>query len=119
MFQNQGVNKIILVGHIHGKPEWHTIDKHRCLCFQLITVEEISRQGGVYEHYEHHFMRIPESIVENTGNYIEDGAQLYVEGKITTKPSVDNNGIKRYNTTIIAFKYTVMAKAGVQVLNNI
>jgi single-stranded DNA-binding protein len=117
MIQNQGVNKVILVGYIHGRPEWRTIANSRCLCFQFLTIENINRQGAVHQHTEKHILRVPESIIENAGNDFREETELYVEGKINTCSSVDNTGIKRYDTTIIVGKYNVMAKTSAQVLS--
>jgi single-stranded DNA-binding protein len=117
MFRNQGVNKIILVGHIYGRPEWRTTAYGRCLCFQFITLEDINRQGTTYQHTEIHLVRVPEGIVENGGTHLQDGVEVFVDGKITTMPSVDSSGVKRYDTTIIASKYNIMARTPAQVLN--
>ena len=117
MFKNQGVNKIILVGQIHGRPEWRTIAHGRCLCFQLITIEDINKLGATYQHTEIHSVRVPESVVENDGEHLQDGSELYIEGKITTSSNVDSSGIRRYDTTIMVSKYSVMAKTAAQVLN--
>jgi single-strand DNA-binding protein len=117
MFRNQGVNKIILVGQIHGRPEWRTIAYGRCLCFQLITIEDINKQGTTYQHTEIHSVRVPESVIENDVERFRDGVEVFVDGKITTMPSVDSSGVRRYDTTIIASKYSIMAKTPAQVLN--
>jgi single-stranded DNA-binding protein len=117
MFRNQGVNKIILVGQIHGRPEWRTITYGRCLCFQLITIEDINKQGATYQHTEIHSIRVPESVIENGGEHFQDGVEVFVDGKITTMPSVDSRGVKRYDTAIIASKYSIMAKTPAQMLN--
>ena len=117
MFKNQGVNKIILVGQIHGRPEWRTIAYGRCLCFKLITIEDINKQGTTYQHSEIHSVRVPEIVVENGSEQFQDGVEVFIDGKITTMPSVDSSGIRRYDTTIIASKYSIMAKTPVQVLN--
>ncbi|GGH01527.1 single-stranded DNA-binding protein [Mucilaginibacter phyllosphaerae] len=116
MFQNQGVNKVILVGQVEGRPEWKTIAGNKCLCLKLITIENINRQGAVCKHAENHFIQIAESVVDNAAS-LQDGTELYLEGKITTRPSIDHKGIKRYDTAIIAHKYNIMAKAPAPVLN--
>jgi single-strand DNA-binding protein len=110
MIQNQGVNKVILVGHIHDRPQWKIIGKENCLCFQFVTTESFNRNNAVQEHSEYHFLRIPEAIVKNSTDETEEGFELYIEGKINTRASIDGKGIKRYDTGIVVSKFYVMAK---------
>ena len=111
MIQNQGVNKVILVGPIHNKPQWKVIGKENCLCFQLVTTESFSRNNAAQEHSEYHFVRIPEFVFRNnSADDIEEGFELYIEGRINTRSSIDGEGIKRYNTDIVVNKFYVMAK---------
>jgi single-strand DNA-binding protein len=111
MFQNQGVNKVILVGHVHGKPQWKITGKEKCLCFQLITTESFNRNSTMQEHSEYHFLRIPEFVAGSVSGQLEEGVELYVEGKISTLASIDGKGIKRYDTSIVVSKFNVMAKS--------
>jgi single-stranded DNA-binding protein len=115
MFQNQGVNKIILVGHVMGQPEWRTVAQCRSLYLQLLTIENINRQGAVQQHFENHFLRFPESVADFAVDDLQDGTPLYVEGKISTTQSIDAKGIKRYDTSIIVNKYSIVATMPEQV----
>ena len=110
MIQNQGVNKIILVGSICNKPQWKVIGKENCFCFQLVTTESFSRNNATQEHSEYHFVRIPESVVLNSVDAIKVGFELFIEGKINTRTSIDGKGIKRYDTGVVVNKFYVMAK---------
>jgi single-strand DNA-binding protein len=115
MIQNQGVNKVILVGSIHNKPQWELIEKEKCLCFQLVTTESFGRNNAAQEHSEYHFVRIPEFIVRNSADNIEEGFELYIEGKINTRTNIDGKGIKRYDTAVVVNKFYVMTKTPNQV----
>jgi single-strand DNA-binding protein len=115
MIQNQGVNKVILVGSIHNKPQWEVTEKERCLCFQLVTTESFNRNNGPQVHSEYHFIRIPEFVVRSSADDIEEGLELYIEGKINTRTNIDGKGIKRYDTAVVVNKFYVMAKTPNQV----
>jgi single-stranded DNA-binding protein len=108
--QNQGVNKVILVGQVSDRPEWRIIAGSKCLCFQLITVEVFNRQGAAQEHFERHTIRVPEGVFQSEDPDVAEGTPLYIEGKITTTGKIDSEGIKRYDTAIIASKYSVTSK---------
>ena len=111
MLQNQGVNKAILVGHVYGQPQWEKTEKDNYLCFQMVTNESFNRNQVLQEHFEHHFIRIPEQLAGNIEAELEDGMELHIEGKVNTRVSVDGGGIKRYDTGIIASKFSILAKS--------
>ncbi|TSD62901.1 single-stranded DNA-binding protein [Inquilinus sp. KBS0705] len=111
MFQNQGVNKVILVGHAYGWPQWKITGKEKHLCCQLITTEMFNRKGVMEEHTEYHFLRIPETLLGDLPAELEHAGELFIEGKLTTCGSIDADGIKRYDTTILVSKIYSMAKS--------
>jgi single stranded DNA-binding protein len=110
MFQNSGINKVILVGRINGEPIIKTVNNERFVCFQLVTVESFFKQGTNQEHSEYHQIRVPEGFTGNNTAELQEGAEIYLEGKISTIPSVDSAGIRRYDTTVVVTKYSFMAR---------
>jgi single-strand DNA-binding protein len=111
MFQNSGINKVILVGRIVGQPITKTVNNENFVCFQLVTVESFFKQGSNQEHSEYHQIRVPEGFAGNNTEELQDGSEIYVEGKINTTPRVDSAGIRRYHTAVVATKYSFMARA--------
>jgi single-stranded DNA-binding protein len=109
MIQNQGVNKVILLGRLHGKPEWKIINHEKCLQLQLVTIESFIKKGLERDHYEFHTLRFPDRIIDALAE-LQEGAELYVEGKISTVTSIDGSGTRRYDCGVIVSKYHVMAK---------
>lgn len=107
MSLNQGVNKVLLAGCLVGRPTWRHVDGTKCLCFQFVTKEMINKQGVANEHVERHFLRIPEQLEQQSGGILKDGAQLYIEGKISTLSSIDEDGIKRYDTAVVVTRYSL------------
>ncbi|WP_183547400.1 single-stranded DNA-binding protein [Mucilaginibacter sp. AK015] len=108
MFQNSGINKVILLGVIANKPAWRIMEKQKWLCFQLVTDEVFYRQNISQQHAEYHSIRVVESLAGIEIDNLKEGAEVYLEGKVTTQASIDQLGIKRYDTFIVAGRLNIM-----------
>jgi single-strand DNA-binding protein len=109
MLQSQGVNKVILVGDICGQPQLITTKQGDFLSFNLVTKECYNRNKSTEEHFEFHFVKIPASHIVT--EQLEEGTQLYIEGRLNTVFSIDADGIRRYDTCILAIRFQVMVKS--------
>jgi single-strand DNA-binding protein len=101
MLNNSGVNKVLLVGYIGKQPRRHTFNDMQMLCFPLVTQEFIKKNGERTEHLEWHQIKVPINSPGVDYNIIK-GNLIYLQGKIQTQQFVDEQGIKRYKTEIIA-----------------
>lgn len=101
MLNNSGVNKVLLVGYVGKQPRRHTVNDVQMLCFPMVTQEFIKKNGEKNEHLEWHQVKVP---VNGAGMdcEINKGNLIYLQGKIQTQQFLDEQGIKRYKTEIIA-----------------
>src|SRR3569833_1197297 len=97
---SSGVNRVFLLGHIVGEPEFKTIDDEYFLCFQLVTSEIIKKAGQSHELLEWHSILMAYEIIK-AGPELRDGDALYIQGKLRTIKLLDGD-IKRYKTQILA-----------------
>ena len=77
----------------------------------LVTRETFSRQNVNQEHSEFHHIKVPESIAANDTESLSEGAEVYLEGRVTTTSGTDTMGIKRYDTTILTSRFNIMKAA--------
>ncbi|MBB5394076.1 single-stranded DNA-binding protein [Mucilaginibacter sp. AK015] len=84
------------------------MEKQKWLCFQLVTDEVFYRQNISQQHAEYHSIRVVESLAGIEIDNLKEGAEVYLEGKVTTQASIDQLGIKRYDTFIVAGRLNIM-----------
>ncbi len=64
------------------------------------------------EHTEWHRVVAWRKLAETVGEYLKKGSQVYVEGKLRTRSWEDQNGVKRYQTEIIALNLQMLGRRG-------
>jgi len=99
-----GVNKAILVGNLGTDPELRYTPSGKAVAnFSLATNEQwTNKDGEKEERTEWHRIVAWGRLGEICGEYLGKGSQVYIEGKIQTRPWEDRDGNKRYTTEIIA-----------------
>jgi single-strand DNA-binding protein len=110
MQSNQGVNKIILIGHIDKTPRSHvqTGSNYCTLNFPIITNEVVFKNGGQVIIKELHQIKISGLTTElNAGDFLKDRMVL-IEGKIRIRAFTGLDGVKRYKTEIFAKQYKML-----------
>lgn len=111
MNDNGTVNKVFLFGQVSRAPRLHKNgDGYSMLCFTLTTHDEFKQNGVMVEQVEDHAIRIAQNKLDHD---IELGQLLSIEGKIKTSASVDDKGIKRYKTEIMALKVSLFSPKNV------
>ena len=97
------INKVILVGNVGKDPEVRYIENGTAVArFSLATNESYTNKSGEkVTNTEWHNVVLWRSLAEICEKYVKKGAQLYIEGKITTRAWSDKEGNKRYTTEII------------------
>ena len=96
------MNKVILIGRLTRDPELRYTSSNVATCtFSLAVDRTFTNQNG---EREADFINIVvwRKQAENVKNYLTQGSQVAVEGRIQTRTYDDQNGQKRYVTEVIA-----------------
>ena len=96
------MNKVILIGRLTRDPELrYTSSNIPVATFSLAVDRTFTGQNG---ERETDFINIVvwRKQAENCKNYINQGSQVAVEGRIQTRSYEDQNGQKRYVTEVVA-----------------
>ena len=96
------MNKVILIGRLTRDPELrYTSSNTPVATFSLAVDRTFTSQSG---ERETDFINIVvwRKQAENCKNYINQGSQVAVEGRIQTRNYEDQNGNKRYVTEVVA-----------------
>ena len=97
------VNKVILIGNLGSDPEVKTTPGGALVAnFSLATSESWTDKntGEKQEKAEWHRLVLWRRLAEIASQYLNNGAKIYVEGKLQTR-SWDDNGQKRYMTEVV------------------
>lgn len=106
MYNNSGINKVFLLGHIESSPRLHKTGKAENICFTLKTVERIQKNSEPVEHVELHNLIVDKDLADIQNIEIKKNDLLHIVGKIQTKMWVDEENIKRYKTEIVVTQLT-------------
>ena len=96
------MNKVVLIGRLTRDPELrYTGNNTPVATFSLAVNRNFSNQQG---EREADFINIVvwRKQAENVKNYLSQGSQAAVEGRIQTRSYEDNNGQRRYVTEVVA-----------------
>ncbi|WP_345955521.1 single-stranded DNA-binding protein [Mucilaginibacter sp. PAMB04168] len=116
MFNNAGINKVFLVGHVGKTPRLHTqADGLNFFSFPLATNEFIKKNNQSVEHVEWHQVKIPVPMLSETAPDLNKGHLIYLEGKIKTKCYTDELGIKRYKSEVLCVNFRVLSSIPAEV----
>ncbi len=108
-----GINKAILVGNVGKDPVIQYVKEDVPVArFSLATTETYrDKNGEKVSNTEWHNIVAWRNTAKIVEQYIKKGAQLYIEGKITTR-SYDKDGVTRYATEIVANTIQMLGRAG-------
>lgn len=102
------LNKVILIGRVGKDPEIRYFESNSAVAgFSLATSErgyKLANGTEVPERTEWHTIVAYRELALFTEKWIKKGNLLYVEGKIRYRTYVDNTGIRRQVTEIMAEK---------------
>lgn len=98
------VNKVILVGNLGKNPEMRYMPNGDAVCnFSIATTDTWKDKAGVkQERTEWHNIVMYRKLAEIAGEYLKQGAPVYVEGRLQTRKWQTKEGQDRYTTEIIA-----------------
>ena len=96
-------NKVILVGNLGDDPEVKTTPSGvQVANFSLATSEAwTDKDGERQERAEWHRLVLWRKLAEITGQYLNKGNKIYIEGKLQTRSWEDQNGQRRYTTEVV------------------
>lgn len=96
------MNKVVLIGRLTRDPELRYTGSNTAVAtFSLAVNRNFTNQQG---EREADFINIVvwRKQAENVKNYLSQGSQVAIEGRIQTRSYDDNNGQKRYITEVVA-----------------
>lgn len=108
------LNKVLLVGHLGGKPELRYLPQsERAIARFSLATNERSFNPQTKEsrdHTEWHKIVAWGKLAEFAEKYLAQGRQVLIEGKIRTRPWQDKEGNKRTTTEIEAFSIIMLGR---------
>ena len=98
------LNKVILIGRLGRDPEVRYMPNGEAVCnFSVATSEKYTDKNGQrQEATEWHNVTMYRKLAEIAGQYLKQGSQVYIEGKIKSRKYTDKNGVERTAYDIIA-----------------
>lgn len=107
------LSKTILIGRTGADPEVrYTPDGNPVVSLRLATDESYKdKNGEKIKRTEWHNIVLFGKSADNATNYITKGRLLYIEGRNRTRSWEGQDGIKRYTTEIIAYKFLLLDSA--------
>ena len=96
------MNKVLLIGRLTRDPELRYTGSNTAVAtFSLAVNRNFANQQG---EREADFINIVvwRKQAENVKNYLQQGSQVAIDGRIQTRSYDDNNGQKRYVTEVVA-----------------
>jgi single-strand DNA-binding protein len=110
----RGVNKVILIGNLGRDPEVrYTRDGTPVANLNIATTESWNDGSGQrQERTEWHKVVAWGKLAEIAKEYLSKGKQVYVEGRLQTRPWEDKEGVKRYTTEIRADQMVMLGGRG-------
>lgn len=98
------LNKVILIGRLGRDPELRYMPNGEAVCnFSVATSESWKDSNGQkQERSEWHNVTMYRKLAEIAGQYLKQGSQVYIEGKIKSRKYTDKNGVERTAYDIIA-----------------
>lgn len=111
------INKVILVGNLGRDPETRTFPSGDQVCNVTIATTDKwkdKQSGEMREATEWHRVTFNGRLAEIAAQYLQKGAQVYVEGQIRTRKYTDKDGVEKYATEIRADQMQMLGSKGVE-----
>src|SRR5687767_7922431 len=106
----QGVNKVILVGHLGKDPEIKYLEGNTArLSFSLATTEYYKdKTGSRQEHTEWHNVVLWRTLAQNAEKLLKKGSLVYLEGKLQSRQWTDKEGQKKNMIEIVGENFVLL-----------
>lgn len=111
---SQGLNKVMLIGHLGNDPEVRYTQGNQAVGkFRLATSESYTdRNKNQQTRTEWHNIVVWGRTAEIVSKYLKKGRQVYLEGRIQTRSWEDREGNKRYTTEVVAQRVLFLGGRG-------
>ena len=116
-----GVNKVLILGRLGKDPETrYTSDGKAVVSLSLATsTTSKDAAGNKTEYTEWHKVSAFNAAAEAAGKYLKKGDRLFVEGSLRTRKWVDQQGVERFSTEIVAGRLEFLTDKHTQNTQNI
>ena len=108
------LNKVLLIGRLGADPEIKQTQGGKGFASLSVATSENWKDKNTGEKKEktewHRVVIFNEGLVNVVKQYLKKGAQIYVEGQLTTNKYTDNNGQEKYSTQIVLQGYNSTLK---------
>lgn len=104
------VNKVILLGRIGKEPEVRYMTSGEAVVNVSMATSERwkDKNGEKQEKTEWHNLVFYRKLAEVVGEYVKNGDELYIEGKLQTRKWQTKEGQDRYTTEIVVNEMTMI-----------
>jgi len=103
-----GINKVILVGHLGRDPEIREFNNGKQATFTLATESYKKSDGQRVDQTEWHNIVLWRGLAEIAEKYLHKGDMIYLEGKIRRR-EYEDQGQKKYFYTIQGDNFTILS----------
>jgi single-strand DNA-binding protein len=106
------VNRATLLGHLGADPEMRTTASGQHVCTLRIATDSnwTDKSGKKQEATEWHRVVLWGRLAEIAEQYLKQGQQVYLEGRLQTREWLDRSGQKRYSTEIVAHNLQLVGR---------
>ena len=99
------LNKVLLIGRLGNDPEIKQTQGGKSFASLSLATSDSWKDKSSGEKKEktewHRVVIFNEGLVNVVQQYLKKGAQIYIEGQLTTNKYTDNNGQEKYSTQIV------------------
>ncbi len=108
------LNKVMIIGRLTRDPEIRTIPSGQTVSSFSVATNFVwnDQSGNKQEKVEYHNVVAWRKLAEIIGQYLKKGSRIYLEGRLQTRSWVDQSGVKKYRTEIIADNMIMLDKFG-------
>lgn len=105
-------NRVQLIGHLGNNPEIMSFDSGKKKATFSMATNEVwyNTQGEKVEDTQWHNVVLWGKTAEIAEKYLKKGAEICIEGKITTRSYDGKDGEKRYITEIVANELLMLGR---------
>jgi single-strand DNA-binding protein len=108
------LNAVELIGNLGRDPEVRKLPDGTAVANVSVatTFRGKNAKGEQTEHTEWHRVVFFGRLAEVVGEYLKQGAQVFIRGYLRTRPWTDQEGIQRYTTEVIGQQMQMLGTKG-------
>ena len=99
------LNKVLLIGRLGNDPEIKQMQNGKSVARLSVATSENWKDKNSGEKKEktewHRVVIFNEGLVNVVQQYLKKGAQIYIEGQLSTNKYTDSSGVEKYSTQIV------------------